>query len=343
VKQMLMFAAAIAALLCCPVVPAMAQDAYSDSQGVAVTATVVRVYEHGSRLAVRTDAGRRYNIDASNADVATPGADAAGNPGNISPGDRVIVAGQLYGIGLVEANHVTVVSPTPAVEPVDAIPAPAPAVLETNQSLSLDGTVNGIASDRDVVFVTSDDNREFRVRAGHADIILADPDRSGTINDLEAGTRVRVIAENIDGPVIVADRIRVLAQLVVAPAPPPVLDLSAYTGILIDVRAFPNIQRSPSPAIYGPDMSLVYPDRAHVPSPDEVQDESIVRYYRTTDSAVAGVGGSNPLIIPADAVVGPAEDSVVLSADNATLFNKLNDRLHYLDNWKVGFLVPADR
>jgi hypothetical protein len=302
-------------------------------------------------MAVRTDAGRRYNVDASDAEISTPGADAAGNPGNISPGDQVLVAGRLYGIGKVEANHVTVVATASApatVQPVDLTPLPPVAApVEPADTITLNATVDSVAPDRDVLFVTGDDGIQYKVRAGNADIILLDADRGGSIDDLTQGLHVRIIAEKIDDGVVVADRIRVLGDAAPVPAPvvtpSPVLDLSVYTGILIDVRAFSNIQRSPSPAIYGPDMSLLYPDRSHVPSPDEVQDESIVRYYRTLDAADTGVGGSNPLILPAEEVAGPADDGVVLSADNATLFNKLNDRLHYLSNWKVGFLVPADR
>jgi hypothetical protein len=292
----------------------------------------------------------------------TPSADAAGYPGNISPGDRVLVSGRLYGIAVLEANHVTVVdaayssepadstpTPAPAPVPVDANPAPAPVALDTDDAVTLIGTVDRVASERDVVIVTGDDTQTYRVRAGRADIILPDTDRAGTLDDLGHGVRVKVIAERISDSVLDANRIRVLGPAEDAPPPPvavapvQVEDLSVYTGILIDVRDFRNISRSPSPAIYGPDMSLMYPDRAHVPTPDEVQDESIVRYYRSEDAADAGVGGSHPLILPAEEVVGPAEDSVMLSADNATLFNKLNDRLHFMSNWKVGFLVPADR
>ncbi len=119
--------------------------------------------------------------------------------------------------------------------------------------------------------------------------------------------------------------------------------MDAYTGILIDARNLPRISRSPAPAIYGPlpDQNLLYPDRSHVPTPDEVQEESIVRYYWTVDAADSGIAGSNPLILTAQAVLGPAEDAVQLTAVDAARFQTLDKRLHFTQTWKVGFLIPA--
>lgn len=126
-------------------------------------------------------------------------------------------------------------------------------------------------------------------------------------------------------------------------AAPPAPDLSACTGLVVDASAFSSIQRSPAPAIYGPDGALIYPDRSHVPTPDQVQDESIVRYYRSMDDAKAGVGGSTPLVIVPVSVVGPAKDSVTLSAADAASFKALDARIHFTDTWKVGFLVPSNQ
>ena len=99
------------------------------------------------------------------------------------------------------------------------------------------------------------------------------------------------------------------------------------------------------PAVFGPEPgeSLLYPDRSHVPTPDEVQDESIVRYYRTETDARTGVAGDNPLILPAQAVLTPAQDALQLSADDMVLFNALENRLHFSRTWKVGFLIPGDK
>ena len=120
--------------------------------------------------------------------------------------------------------------------------------------------------------------------------------------------------------------------------------MDAYTGILIDTRSLPSISRSPAPAIYGPlpDQVLLYPDRSHVPTPDEVQEESIVRYYWTIDAGEKGIAGSNPLILTPLAVLGPAQDAVQLSAVDAARFQALNKRLKFTQTWKVGFLMPAD-
>jgi len=125
-----------------------------------------------------------------------------------------------------------------------------------------------------------------------------------------------------------------------APAP---ADLSHCTGILIDASGFANIERSPAPNIYGPAGDLVYPDRSHVPTPDQVQDESIVRYYRSMDDAKAGVCGGNPLVIVPTAVVGPAKDSVTLSAADAASFKALDAKIHFTQDWKVGFLIPSNQ
>jgi hypothetical protein len=118
-----------------------------------------------------------------------------------------------------------------------------------------------------------------------------------------------------------------------------------YTGILIDARQLPDITRSENPAIYGPapTSDLVYPDRSHVPTPDEVQDESTVRYYRTLADAETGVGGLNPLIIEAVSVVTPAKDSLQVSADDEARIQDLDKQLHFTQTWKVGFLVPQDK
>jgi hypothetical protein len=128
-----------------------------------------------------------------------------------------------------------------------------------------------------------------------------------------------------------------------APAEPAQPDLGSYTGILLDVSGYSTIQRSPAPAIYGPSSDLVYPDRSHVPTPDQVQDESIVRYYRSMNDAEAGVCGTHPLVHVPTAVVGPAKDSVTLSAADAETFKALDKKIHFTDNWKVGFLIPSNQ
>lgn len=146
-------------------------------------------------------------------------------------------------------------------------------------------------------------------------------------------------------PVLVA---QVVAP-VTPPAPAPVpVDQTApaadgYTGLIIDARYLPGILRSPAPAIYGPapDTTLLYPDRSHVPTADEVQDESIVRYYHTEDEARAGVGGPRPLVVKAEAVLGYAHDALQLSAADMARLQDLEKNIHFTRSWKVGFLLPA--
>jgi|GEM_PF-7002780 len=118
-----------------------------------------------------------------------------------------------------------------------------------------------------------------------------------------------------------------------------------YTGILIDARVLPDITRSMNPGIYGPAPAadLVYPDRSHVPTPDQCQDESTARYYRTLADAQNGVGGSNPMIIEAVSVVSPAKDSLTVTADDEARIHDLDKQLHFTQTWKFGILVPADK
>jgi hypothetical protein len=118
-----------------------------------------------------------------------------------------------------------------------------------------------------------------------------------------------------------------------------------YTGILIDARQLPDITRSMNPGIYGPapTSDLIYPDRSHVPTPDQVQDESTARYYRSLADAENGVAGSNPMIIEAVSVVGYAKDSLTVTADDEARIQALDKQLHFTQTWKFGILVPPDK
>lgn len=345
---------------------------YAGGQRVVITGTVIRVNLETGRFAMRSDGNRRYSVDTYNAHIETPDATAqdSDDSGVVSVGSRVRVVGYRFGIGRVDADRVTVIAdtddapsavvapaPVPIPAPVPVAPAPAPvdanplpAVMPAahyGDLVRMDAIINAI-SDAGQLTVTGADGQVYQVKTADADIIVPLVNRAGALSDLAQGMHIRVIGEHGDAGVLIADRIRILpnddADVAAPAAPAPqITDLSSYTGIIIDVRDFPNIQRSPSPAIYGADMSLLYPDRSHVPNPDEVQDESIVRYYRSEDAAEAGVGGSHPLILTAQSIVGPAEDGVMLSADDAALFKALDQRLGYSHNWKVGFLIPADR
>jgi hypothetical protein len=129
-----------------------------------------------------------------------------------------------------------------------------------------------------------------------------------------------------------------------SPDPRETLDrLDTFTGVLIDARHLPEIARSPAPTITGPGKLLAYPDRSHVPTPDEVQEQSVIRYYMTIEDAKAGVAGSNPLILPAQAILGPARDITQLSAADVVLLLALDQKLQFSRTWKVGILLPPDR
>ena len=135
------------------------------------------------------------------------------------------------------------------------------------------------------------------------------------------------------------------APPVIAEAPAAPIDLSACTGIVIDARHLAEIDRSPAPEIHGPvpDAALLYPDRSHVPTPDEVQEESVVRYYHSEDEAKKGHVGANPLFLKAEAVLGPAHDGLRLSAVDMARLQELDRLIHFSRTWKVGFLVPENR
>jgi hypothetical protein len=237
---------------------------------------------------------------------------------------------------------------TTAAPVVASSPAPkielSPSSADPVETVRVDAVISSVTPGDGELSATGDDKRVYQVKARDADIIVPRVARAGALDDLHQGMRVHLIGECGAGSLVQADRIEVLvADDPPAPAVSASSDLSAFTGVLIDTRALSLIQRSPSPAIYGPDMSLLYPDRSHVPTPDDVQDESIIRYYRSEDAADAGVGGTHPLILNAEKVIGPAEDGVMLSAEDAALFKALDQRLQYSRNWKVGFLIPADR
>lgn len=360
---------AAATLLCCFAVPAVAQNydpnvvsydntrsyinsdpyPYSGVTPIAVTGEVMRVADNPDRITVRTDRGRRYLVDTYNAEVVTPSGNAP-DP-DISPGVRVRVVGRLLGGHFIEAGRVSVLSVDSSVKVYETPRIPQPVVVvmtDRPDPVTVDAVVTSILPDEDQLFVIDGVDHTYRVKAHDADIIVPHTDRAGTMADLSRGTHVRVIGRKDKNTIILADRIRILVDEAPAPPPPapiapPVLDLSVFTGIVIDVRGFERIQRSPNPSLYDSDMNLLYPDRSHVPSPDEVQDESTVRYYRSLDEASSGVGGSHPLVLHAESVVGPAEDGVMLTAEDSALFKALDKRLHYTNNWKVAFLIPGDR
>ncbi len=321
---------------------------FQQSEHFVVTGTVQSVSD--DRIMVGGSDDHRYVVDAYGADI-TLSDSRPGEASSLSRGMRVRVAGTLLGRNLLEADHLDVIpEPLPAPAPVQVVlPLPAPVLVPAGPQLTLDAFVRDVDTAHDQVTLVGDDDKRYTADTRETDIILRGTERSGLTADLSHGMRVHLVGVMQPGGLVEADRIRVLPAPD-APAPPvaaPVIvseNLDSYTGLLIDCRSLPDISRSPAPAIYGavPDTALLYPDRSHVPTPDEVQEESIVRYYWTVDAASSGVGGANPLILTAQAVLGPAKDAVQLSPEDAARFQILDKRLHFTRTWKVGFLMPAD-
>jgi len=352
---------------CLSTVPVRADDdPYNPRHADYVVEGVVQsVNRADDRLAVAGTDNHRYIVDAYAADIILRENHSLGETLDLARGMRVEVTGTLLGRNLLEAARLRVLpgagdttpAPAPAVFappvplpvptlplPVEAAPAPA------QPQLNLDGLVRDVDAARSEVTFLSDDDKRYTLDTRTADIILRGTERAGQTADLARGMRVRLIGALLPSGLVEADRIRVLpAAEAPAPAIVPVAavveDMSVYTGILIDARALPRISRSPAPAIYGalPDQLLLYPDRSHVPTPDEVQEESIVRYYHAEADAEAGVAGARPLILTAERVLGPAEDAVRLTPEDAARFQALDKRLHFTRTWKVGFLIPANQ
>ena len=377
------FAALAFGLLCfssaLSTVPVRADDdPYHPTHGdYVVEGTVQSVSRSDDRLALAGTDNHRYIVDAYGADILLQESRRLGETTDLARGMRVEVTGTLLGRNLLEATRLRVLprfrgtlvedapyAPQPYVPqpslplpaesavalpppvPLPAEPAPAPA----QPQLNLDGLIREVDAARDTVTFLSDDDKRYSLDTHAADIILRGTERAGQTADLAAGMRVRLVGALLPSGVVEADRLRVLPAPEVPEAPPvpvaPVVeDMSVYTGILIDARGLSRISRSPAPAIYGalPDQILLYPDRSHVPTPDEVQEESIVRYYHSEADAEAGVAGAHPLILTAERVLGPAEDAVRLTPEDAARFQALEKRLHFTRTWKVGFLIPGNQ
>jgi len=360
--------------------PALAQQdditPFQQADHYTVVGTVQSVNGSGERLVVNGNDFNRYIIDAYGADITLLDS-RMGETANLARGMRVRVVGTLLGHNLLEADRLRVLpnfagsgdvrptyfqppavaeprpeaDPLPAVVDTPALPIPVPTIATASgPQFLMDGLVRDIDPAHNQVTLLGDDDKRYTASLQDTDIILRGTERAGQIADLSHGMRVHLVGVLLPDGTVEADRLRVLPAAAL-PAPPPVAapapvaeNLDAYTGILIDARGLSDISRSPAPAIYStaPDAALLYPDRSHVPTPDEVQEESIVRYYWNVDSAASGVGGTNPLILTALAVVGPAKDAVQLSPEDSARFQVLDKRLHFTRTWKVGFLMPAD-
>ena len=321
---------------------------FQRSENFVVTGTVQSVSD--DRIVVGGADDHRYVVDAYGADIKLLDS-RPGDTASLSRGMWVRVDGTLLGRDLLEADHLSVIpAPAPKLAPARLVsPTPPPIAVIAGPQFTLDALVRDVDAAHSQVTLLGDDDKRYTADTRQTDIILHGTERAGLTSDLSHGMRVHLVGVLQPGGLVEADRIRVLPAPELSPAPvvapvPISENLDAYTGILIDARSLPDISRSPAPAIYAtaPDATLLYPDRSHVPTPDEVQEESIVRYYWTVDSAAAGVGGTNPLILTAIAVLGPAKDAVQLTPEDAARFQLLDKRLHFTRTWKVGFLMPAE-
>ncbi len=379
--QMLGKILSVCSLFSVMAVPALAQQdditPFQQADHYTVVGTVQSVNGSGERLVVNGNDFNRYIIDAYGADITLLDS-RMGETANLARGMRVRVVGTLLGHNLLEADRLRVLpsfagsgdvqpayfqppavaeprpevaDPQPPVDETPSLPIPVPTVATSpGPQFLMDGVVRDLDAAHNQVTLLGDDGKPYTASLADTDIILRGTERMGQIADLAHGMRVHLVGVQLPDGTVEADRLRVLPAAEQTPPPPvaaPVVvsdNLDAYTGILIDARGLPDISRSPAPAIYSiaPDAALLYPDRSHVPTPDEVQEESIVRYYWNVDSAASGVGGTNPLILTAIAVVGPAKDAVELSPEDSARFQALDKRLHFTRTWKVGFLMPAD-
>ncbi|MBV9848171.1 MAG: hypothetical protein JO250_00645, partial [Armatimonadetes bacterium] len=301
--------------------PASDSDTSSDSSypyrgqaGFALDGLIRRVDADHDRLVIYGDDNRRYNVDDYNADIRLRDSDRAGDTTDLRRGMRVRITGTRLSSAFIEADHVRVLSPrafgdgpAPAALVLPAPEAPAPVVpavpAPAGKDISLDARITKVDADGERIFLLGPDDQRLTVDTRGSDIILRATERAGQVGDLKRGMQVRLIGTQGPDGLVQADRIRVLPDPAPAPEavpadPPPAPDpggtdlpvdahLEQYTGILIDARDLPAIQRSPAPIILGPGPTplLLYPDRKHVPTPDEVQEESIVRYYRSVDAA----------------------------------------------------------
>ncbi len=325
---------------------------YSNHSGdYIVDGSVESVSRADDRVTLMGTDNRRYLIDVYGADIVLGGSRRPGETADLARGMRVEVIGTLLGRTLVESRYLRVLSgsdpaPLPILAPLPVALSPAPAQAQLN----VDVSVRDVDTVRNQATVLGDNDKRYTLDLQGTDIILLGSERMGTPADLSRGMRLRLVGVYLPSGNVEADRLRVLPLPEALPAPPapivPVVeDMSVYTGIVIDGRHLPRLSRSPAPAIYGalPDQTLLYPDRSHVPTPDEVQEQSIVRYYHAETDAETSIAGPHPLILTALSVLGPADDAVQLSPEDAARFQALDKRLHFTRTWKVGFLIAANQ
>jgi len=116
------------------------------------------------------------------------------------------------------------------------------------------------------------------------------------------------------------------------------------TGILVDARDLKDVKRTQSPTLLAaeaePGKEELYPDPTCLPNYTELQENGIVRFYHGVDEARKGFIGDNPYIVHAIAIHGPFHGDLVVCPEDAAKLRELEKTVHYIQNWKVGFLLP---
>lgn len=109
-----------------------------------------------------------------------------------------------------------------------------------------------------------------------------------------------------------------------------------YTGLIIDAGDF-QISRTLDFRILDEDNHEVYPDPAHIPGIDWLEDHGMASYY--TDIASAKRSGNNPLVIRAIGVCGPGQDNIVVSNESAERIREAEKRGRFLAKWAVSVIA----
>jgi TolB-like protein len=115
-------------------------------------------------------------------------------------------------------------------------------------------------------------------------------------------------------------------------------DTAKYSGLVIDARDL-DLQRQMSPRILDEDGQVVYPDPAHIPGDDYLQEKGMADYTESVDSAKRA--GIHPLVVTALNVSGPGHDDLVVSNATAQQIRAANRHGKFLSRWSVCILTKS--
>ncbi len=123
----------------------------------------------------------------------------------------------------------------------------------------------------------------------------------------------------------------------VAQREPILPEPAAYTGLIVDAHDMP-VDRSMSARVLDEDGRVIYPDLAHEPDPDFVDDQGTAAYNHAAQDVARA--GRNPLIVQA---VRTSGDDLIVSRDTADRILEANRHNHFLWSWRVSILVDEGR